>query len=416
MSTQISNNRVNRDFLKILTGNAVPAIFALLCIPALLENLGSELYGYLVLLWAITGYLGFLDLGIGKSATYKISADFDNRQTIFGAVLSLSAIVSMILIAFFLLSKYAVDYFEVGNDNLDGLLFGIVFIVMPTIYTSAIRGCLEGLNEFTHSSVNKSIVGSLFFLCPWFVSIYTEPNIEYLVTALVLARFVGLFHIVFYARKYFGIRFVVNLQIYKQFFKYGSWISVTNIMSPLMTYGDRFLIALLIGIDKLPIYAIPQEVLQRILILSGSYANALLPKITVLTKEQVLVLYKKTTFYFLLVSTPIFVGLYFLLPYFFTFWISESFSKEASGIVSVLLLGIFSCSMAQITLSFNYACGLTKSVATLHLIEALFYFVVLYFLLVEFSIYGAAMAWTSRVLCDLFFMNVILFKEVGSNA
>jgi O-antigen/teichoic acid export membrane protein len=220
----------------------------------------------------------------------------------------------------------------------------------------------------------------------------------------------------FCARKYFSIRFIANLEIYKQFFKYGSWISVTNVVGPLMTYGDRFLISLLVGIDKLPIYSIPQEVLQRILIVSASYANALLPKITVLSKDQVLVLYKKTIFYFILISVPLFVGLYFLLPYFFTFWLSESFSNEASGISSVLLLGIFFCSIAQITLTFNYACGLTKSVAVLHLVELPFYFLLLYFLLVEFSLYGAAIAWTTRVFCDLIFMNLILFKRVIDDA
>lgn len=411
---QISNNSVNRDFLKVMAGNATPAIFALLCIPGLLLNLGNELYGYLVLLWAIAGYLGFLDLGIGKSATYKISSDIDNRQTFFGAAMSLSAMVSLILMGVVLLSAYLIAYFGFSNENISGLLFGVVLIITPTVFTSVIRGSLEGINEFTHSSVNKSIVGSLFFLIPWVVSRYDEPSIENLVAALILARVVGLGHICFYARKSFGFKFVADRAIFLQFFNYGSWVSVSNIVGPLMVYGDRFLISLIIGIEKLPIYSIPQEVLQRILIVSGSYANALLPKITVLEKKSLLAMYNKTVFYFVLISAPIFCGIYIVLPYFFSTWISESFSIEASGIASVILLGVFLNSIAQITLTFNYACGLTKSVAVLHLVELLFYFIVLYFLLIEFSILGAAMAWTLRVLADLIFMNLILFKVRSS--
>jgi O-antigen/teichoic acid export membrane protein len=411
--TKIANNRVNRDFLKVMAGNVAPAIFALLCIPGLLENLGSELYGYLVLLWAIAGYLGFLDLGIGKSATYKISSDFDNRQNIFGSALSLSAIVSLILMGFVFLSTYLIAYFEFSNDNIRGLLLGVVLIITPTVFTSVIRGSLEGINEFTHSSVNKSIVGSLFFLIPWLVSIYGEANIENLVAALILARAVGLGHICFCARKSFDLKFVADRAIYRQFFQYGSWVSVSSIVGPLMVYGDRFLISLIIGIEKLPIYSIPQEVLQRILVVSGSYANALLPKITILEKNSLLVMYKKTIFYFILISAPIFLGIHLALPYFFAAWISLSFSIEASGIASVILLGVFLNSIAQITLTFNYACGLTKSVAVLHLVELFFYFILLYFLLVEFSIFGAAIAWAVRVSADLIFMNFILFNKRG---
>ncbi|WP_337871671.1 MATE family efflux transporter, partial [Ignavibacterium sp.] len=57
-----------------LFGYILPLLVALVAIPVLLSNLGTEKFGLLNLAWIIIGYFGFFDLGVGRALT-KIVAE-----------------------------------------------------------------------------------------------------------------------------------------------------------------------------------------------------------------------------------------------------------------------------------------------------------------------------------------------------
>lgn len=74
---------------------------------------------------------------------------------------------------------------------------------------------------------------------------------------------------------------------------YGVWVTVTGIIGPLIVYGDRFFVSAAVGVSQLPIYAIPQEGLQRLLIIPAALCGALLPQLTGSTLEDAAVTYKR---------------------------------------------------------------------------------------------------------------------------
>src|SRR5687767_15997822 len=55
-------------------GQGLPLVVAIFLIPVLLDRLGAERFGLLVLAWALVGYFGVFDLGLGRALT-KIVAD-----------------------------------------------------------------------------------------------------------------------------------------------------------------------------------------------------------------------------------------------------------------------------------------------------------------------------------------------------
>lgn len=72
----------------------------------------------------------------------------------------------------------------------------------------------------------------------------------------------------------------------KSLFGFGSWVTLSGVIGPLMVYGDRFFVSAAVGANLLPLYAIPQEGLQRLLLIPGSFCGALLPRLSSLDAKD----------------------------------------------------------------------------------------------------------------------------------
>src|SRR6266704_3576438 len=60
---------VARSTLYNILGQGVPLLAGVLTIPILTRSLGDARFGLLALMWAIIGYFGLLDLGLGRATT-----------------------------------------------------------------------------------------------------------------------------------------------------------------------------------------------------------------------------------------------------------------------------------------------------------------------------------------------------------
>src|SRR5713101_8834257 len=56
-----------------LAGLGLPLVAAIFTIPVLIRNLGDERFGLLTLIWAIVGYFGLFDFGLGRALTQQLS-------------------------------------------------------------------------------------------------------------------------------------------------------------------------------------------------------------------------------------------------------------------------------------------------------------------------------------------------------
>ena len=80
----------------------------------------------------------------------------------------------------------------------------------------------------------------------------------------------------------------------KELWSYGAWVSVTGIIGPLMVYGDRFFVSATVGADQLSFYAIPQDVLLRLLLIPAALTGALLPMLATLDAAEAAQAYRRT--------------------------------------------------------------------------------------------------------------------------
>ena len=414
---------LRRHTLWNLAGNGVPLLAGIFCIPYLLDTLGYEAFGVLTLIWSLIGYFSLFDFGVGRALTYEISrllrAHEEQRiPQVLLAGLLLTALTGLLggLCIFLLAPALVYRWLEIAPQWQVDALFAFEIAgagILFTTLTSGLRGAQEALGEFSLANINKMILGAFMFVMPA-VSIWIHgPQLWVIALYLVLARAGILLISCVQLRAYLLVRahLAQLIQLMRSLLSFGGWVSVSSIIGPLMIYGDRFFVGALVGSALLPIYAIPQEALQRLLILPNAFTNALLPKIVGLTGAPLWEQYqrnlKRVTWGMLAVCASAAVLAYPV----FQIWISPDFAQEAWPIVVILSVGIWLNSMATIPYTFLHGTGSTKITALIHIAELGVYFVVLYGLVKWMGLPGAALAWTLRVAMDLVLLKHVVKKE-----
>lgn len=399
-----------------LAGSGLPLIAAAVFIPYVLKQLGGEAFGVLTLIWALIGYFSLFDLGVGRALTYEMSklraanSHVEMAPTLkAGLLLTLSAGFLGMLILMVLAPWMAQSWLKISLEwQSDAQLsFQIAAVgVVATTLTSGLRGALEGLERFAESNLSKIFLGFCMFVLPAFSVWLHGPILWIIASYLVGVRIIVLLWSAILMRSYL-LDSVVSLTLYyiKPLLSYGIWLTVTGIVSPLMVYGDRFFVSATVGAAELSLYAIPQEGLQRMLIIPTALCGALLPQLTALQSGKIEMIYRNN---FKRVAGVMFgvcaLAALFSYPV-FVLWLSEEFAKKALPITLILCIGIWLNSMAQVPYTLLHARGNPKITALFHIGELAFYIIALYYLTAQFGLIGAALAWVLRVFLDLLLLN-----------
>lgn len=423
---------LKRNTLWNLAGSGLPLIAALFCIPYLLKTLGNEAFGVLTLIWALIGYFSLFDMGVGRALTYEVSKLRGKNNMIqldaeIASTLSAGIFLTFITGIFGALLIWLISPVLVTNwlkisqslqaDTLKSFQIAAIGII-PTTITSGVRGALEGLERFAASNINKSILGFGMFILPTFSIMFYGNSLWHIAAYLVLARIFIVFLAFLQTKQYWSLK-SKNIYLHiKPLLNYGFWITVTGIVGPLMVYGDRFFVSAAVGAILLPLYAIPQEGLQRLLILPMALCGAAMPKIVQLKQKangEVNVLYnqlfKQTSWGMLIICALVAI----LAKPTLAWWINPQFAKDALPIVLVLCIGIWINAMAFVPYTFMHAFGEPKQTAIFHMVELVLYIIALWWLTNHYGLIGAAWAWVGRVLLDFSLLKFAIAKLFENN-
>jgi O-antigen/teichoic acid export membrane protein len=199
-----------------------------------------------------------------------------------------------------------------------------------------------------------------------------------------------------------------------QLFRFGGWMTLSNIVSPLMVVADRFIISNVLGAAVVAYYTIPAEFMIRLLIIPAAITTTLFPvfskDLSEKNHDNSFALYKKSLNVISLmmgtITACIFIGADFGLR----IWLDPEFAERSSTVASVLAVGILFNSMAQVPHAYIQASGDARSTALIHVFESALYIPTLLLLMKMHGILGAALAWTFRALLDLVLLHVRAMK------
>jgi len=400
-----------------------PLLVALFAIPYLLRVLEAEGFGVLTLVWALIGYFSLFDFGVGRALSYELGrrspAEPGELAPYVRAGIRITFATGLIgaAIVAALAKPLSSSWLNIGLDwQRDALLSFLIAAVgiIPTTISSGLRGALEGLNRFSASNITRMIAGALMFALPaW--SVYVHGNHLWIATLyMAIARLFLMLVAIYQLRKFLFLESKLEHAHLASLLNYGVWITVTGIVGPLMVYGDRFFVSAAVGAALLPQYAIPQEALQRLLLIPAAISGALLPKLASLSRSNAEVAYHHNFNRVCLWMLGICCAVAMLSYPGLSVWISPDFARSALPVTLILTLGIWFNAMSMVPYTVIHAMGKPKITAIFHMIELVVYIFLLWILVQHYGLLGAAIAWTVRVAVDLVLLRVAVRKILRS--
>lgn len=398
-----------------LVGQGIPIIAAVFSIPLLIRGLGIDRFGVLTLAWMVIGYFSLFDFGIGRALTKVLAVNISGNKTDKNPAIVWSALFLMLLLGMIgavvvsLLSPWLVTAVFKVPDALQYEMVNTFYLLASSIpiviSTAALRGVLEAYQRFDLANIIRTPLGLFMFIGPLLILPLTN-NMIWIVAVLVAGRvFAWFFHLLFCIRVVEGLKagMAVEFELLKQLLHFGSWMSISNLVGPLMVYLDRFLIGAFVSLAAVVYYTTPQEVVTKVLIIPAALTGVLFPAFAsafVQNKERTKIIFQSGTSYIFIALFPLILVIVTFAPEGLTAWLGSDFSHESSIALRCLAVGIFFNGIAQVPFALLQAAGRPDITAKIHVAELPFYIVTLYFLLSIFGINGAAVAWLLRAALD----------------
>ena len=424
LSINFSGRSIAKNTIYNLLGNIIPAIFALVFIPLLIKGLGTERFGILSIAWMIIGYFSFFDFGIGKGLTKIIAEKIGLNQTdqiskIFWTSLFLMVSISLlasIIISFFIPSLINIFNISKNLRQETTSIFYILALAIPIVTTmTGLRGLLEAHQKFAIINIMKVFLGMFTFLGPLLVLIFTNS----LFWIIVFLLFIRIIMWILYLLQCLNVQKEIRNEIKIDFksitpvLKFSIWITLGNIIAPIILYSDRFLIGALISVVAITYYVTPYELVTRLLMIPVALSGVLFPIFSAsfisnpdTTKK---IFFRGVKFIFLTMYPFILLIITFSYEG-IELWLGKDFAVNSSLILQLLAAGILMNSLSLIPNNFFQGIGKPKIPTIINLIEFPFYILMMWFSIKINGIKGAALAFMIMAGIDATIMYIAAYK------
>ena len=151
---------------------------------------------------------------------------------------------------------------------------------------------------------------------------------------------------------------------------FGSWMTVSQIIGPLMVYMDRFLVGSWLTMSAVAYYVTPYEVITRFWIIPASLTPVLFPAFSayaVENAEKWRVLHDRSVKYLFLIMGPFIIAIIVLAHPILEMWLNQEFAAQSTGVFQILAVGVLFNCLAQVPFGAIQAAGRPDLTAKLHL-------------------------------------------------
>ncbi|WP_188131055.1 flippase [Paraburkholderia panacisoli] len=400
-----------------ITRPLLPFVVGVGVIPLLLSHIGTERFGLLTIAWTAIGYLSIFDFGVGRSLTLYVSRSLVSGQLHEIRPMVRNALIMMVLIS--LIGSAVLLFFNeafiawlnvkpayLNETRASFLMLGLAIPLI--VLASGLRGVLEAFQRFDVSNGVRVLQGIWFFVGPACVLPFSV-RLDVMVATLVVGRVATTLAYAVAVYREFPPSNPTTSQptvSLKDLLFYGSWVALSNMLSVVMDYMDRFFISSALGAAVVAFYTTPSELVFRLNFISEGILGVLFP---LMSKRIALSVDGMAAAEMMSLGTklmaacifPFVLVLVIVAHPLLRLWLGPVFEQKSALVLQVLALGLLVNSLARVPSDLIQANGRSDVTAKLHIIELPVHVLCLQWALARYGIEGAAVVWSARMLLDL---------------
>jgi O-antigen/teichoic acid export membrane protein len=411
-----AHQRLPRNAALNLLGQGLPLIAGLVTIPLLIDALGTARFGILALGWSIVGYFSLFDLGFSRAMTHMISralASGGGSETsrIFGTGLTCMALFGILLGASgVLITPWLTGtLFQIDTDLQQEArhAFYVLALSIPVVVLcTGFVAPLEAKQRFDLILLVRVPLGIINFVGP-LLAVYWRNDLVLVILVLLFARLAALL-----AYGYLLGRVLpdqspwpgFDASLVPKLFQFGAWMTVANIVAPIMLYSDRLMIASMLSMAAVAYYATPFDIVYRLAIIPNAIVGVLFPAFSALHKsnrdEARRLFWRGSKATFLIMFTLV-LPIVVLAEDLLTLWLGSEFARESTIVLQLIAIAMLINGTARVGTSFIQGSGRPDVSARLLLLQLPAYLALLWLFLDRFGLAGAALAWLVRSCVDM---------------
>ena len=404
-----------RNTVYNVLGHVMPLALAVVTVPFLIKYMGVERFGVLSLAWMVSGYFNLFDLGIGR-ATTKFVADYramGRREDISRLVTTSLLMLTGIGLIGGVVTAMATPWLVKDILNIPEQLTGeslVAFYMMAatvpmTVLTAGTRGVLEAEQRFGIINAIKVPFSAATLLLPLAVLPFSVSLVPVIGT-LVFSRLMLVVVYLWCCREHLAARWstaLVERSMMKKLIGFGGWLTVSQLLPPLMGNMDRFFIGAILTMTAVTYYVTPFDMMSKMGVFPNAILGVLFPVFSVYAidqMERLVSLYSRAIAYILIIITPVTICLIAVGDVVLNLWLGEDFADNCTVILQLLAIGLLISSVARVAGNIIQASGRPDLTAKLFLIELPIYVGLLLIATSRYDIVGVAGVWLTRIVIE----------------
>lgn len=383
------------------------------------RQLDTEAFGLLTLVMAFLGYASVLDGGFARAVIREIACVSGDELAIQRLMSTAIWVVVFLGVIFgclvWISSPLIVQWINV-SDAPSKAVIGFKWascIVLPVLLSMLGMAPLEGQALFARLNIVRFLGYAIVF-----ASAMITVSIEATFTSAVIGLLIG--RVLMAALGWWESRAYIGAVVprfyrteFARLYRFGGWVTVSNLISPLMDYLDRFVLSAIAGVQSVAFYAAPAEGIQKTQSLPGSVARALFPMLSGKVGSSALKLALRAVGLQALVGLSLSLVLVLFGDVLMGLWLGPEYALKSGEVIQILGFGVLFNAVAMIPQTALQALGKAKTTAAVHLAEILPFIGLLYLLTGWYGIEGTAVAWVLRTFMDMCLMGWLYYCQIA---
>jgi O-antigen/teichoic acid export membrane protein len=408
--------RIARNAFLNFLGMMIPLALAVIVVPMLVREFGTDRFGVLALIWGVFSYFTVMDFGLGRALTHAVAKRLDTNQeheihlALSYSLLLISAVALLFTGLGIVLAQPLVDHVlaipeQYRSETIQSFqLLAAGLILVAT--SSALNGYLAAFERFDLvNSVKVPMVAAT--LCAPLLAIGRFEPIVVSTAAMLIVRVAAWLVLMHFCHRVTSSQPKSTSRTFsglRSLLLFGGWISIANVINPILAHADRWALAAWASLAAVTYYSIPSEVATKLWIIPGALAAAMFPAFCrasnhPTTRESESLLYFGTGYTMAIAFAPTLV-LTLYAENILGIWLGREFAAKSSLVFQLLLIGAFVNSLAHTSANLLQAHDHPHWIVYLLLAELPIFLLALWLLVPSYGAVGTAMVWTARIALD----------------